>query len=165
MYENLDASTIKYLERTDDRYSKGMSETTKATICYLTLPSQSARWATQPKESPEGDDCYHAESASSMLVDRSSLDLTDEHRRRFARAMLRLALKPSVHPSQLQKSLSAASTINNLSPPQQSSTPNKDLSEEEIAKREIVTTRRITQLEQSQWPKLMLLASQTISGE
>ncbi|KAI4738869.1 hypothetical protein E4T50_10658 [Aureobasidium sp. EXF-12298] len=162
MYENLDTSTIQYLERTDTRYSFGGSETQKATICYLILPSQTAKWDTRLDDSI-GD--YYGESANSMLVDRSSLDLSEEHQRRFARAMLRLALKPSVHPSQLQKNLSATSTLGKLPSPKQApiSATDKKVSKKENAKRDAVTTSRINNLEQSQWPKLMLLASQTVS--
>jgi hypothetical protein len=165
MHENLDADTIKYLERTDSRYTSGGSDTEKATICYLTLPSRTAQWETRLDSASRDSGYYHGESASSMLVDPSSLTLTEGHQRRFARAMLRLALQPSVHPSQLQKDLSATSTIGGPPSPTKVSlsTSNTGGSRKDNAKEDTVTTSRINNLEQSQWPKLMLLASHTYS--
>jgi hypothetical protein len=163
MQENLDASTIEYMQRTHTRFS--FSEAEKATICYLVLPSRTVKWETRFDASSRDSGYYHGESANSMLVDPSSLALTEEHKRRFARAMLRLALQPSVHPSQLQKDLSATSAIDD--PPSLKkaslSTSNKKVSKKNIEKKDAIITRRISSLEQSQWPKLMLLTSQTIS--
>jgi hypothetical protein len=160
MHETLDPSTVEYLKSTEDRYSY-RSEPEKVTVCYLILPSRTAHWETLLD--PALADCgrYQGVSASSMLVDRSSLDLTSEHQRRFARAMLRLALKPSVHPSQLQDNLSAASTIGNSPSLKPSPRPasNKEVSGKDEIDPDTVTTKRIKDLEQSQWPKLMLLAS------
>jgi hypothetical protein len=100
-----------------------------------------------------------------MLVDPSSLTLTEEHQRRFARAVLQLALKPSGHPSQLTQEMSATSTIGNSSLLKKipRSASNKEVSEEEQARRDSATRKRISDLEQSKWPKLMLLSSQTYS--
>ncbi|KAH0293245.1 hypothetical protein M436DRAFT_81144 [Aureobasidium namibiae CBS 147.97] len=165
MHETLDSSTIKYLQRTDTRYSS-RSRPEKTTICLLVLPSRNAQWKTRLDESSEDFEYYHGESVISMLVDRKSLNLTDKHQRRFARALCRLALEPSVHPSQFQKELSANSTIDNPWSLEQTSLSalTKKGSEQDNAQRDAVTTRRIKDLEQSQWPKLMFLATQTISG-
>jgi hypothetical protein len=80
-------------------------------------------------------DYYYGESVSSILVDPNSVALTEEHQRRFARAMLRLALEPSVHPSQLMQEMSVTSTLGNPSSPKKvpRPAPNKDMSEEEEA--------------------------------
>lgn len=165
MHETLNTSTINYLKRTNTCYSS-RTRPEKATICYLVLPSRNAQWETRFDEMSEDLGYYHGESAISMLVDRNSLYLTEEHQRRFARAMRRLALKPSVHPSQLQKDISANSTIGNSSSPERTSlsAPTKRGSPQDNARKDVVTSRRIEDLEQSQWPKLMLLATQTISG-
>lgn len=164
MHEILDSDTTKYLKRTNQRYHF-RSGPEKATICYLVLPYQNALWETHFDPMCEGSDCYYGESATSMLVDRSSLNLTEEHQRRFARAMRRLALKPSVHPSQLQDVLSATSAISYCPSPEQttSSASNKDLPEKGNEEEDLATTRRINNLEQSQWPKLMLLSDQIYS--
>ena len=163
MHEILDSSTSAYLKRNNQRYSF-RSGPEKATICYLVLPSQNASWETHFDPMCEGSDYYHGESATSMLVDRSSLSLTEEHQRRFARAMRRLALKPSVHPSQLQQKLSAVANGPSLeTTPPVASAPSKVLSEKENEVRDVATKRRIKDLEQSQWPKLMLLSNQTYS--
>jgi hypothetical protein len=168
MHENLDADTIEYLNRTDTRHARGGSATEKATICYLVLPSQTAQWKTRLDADCIDSDYFYGQSGSSMLVDRSSLDLTAEHQRRFVRAMMQLALKPSVHPSQLQNNLSATPTLDDPPSPKKvaQSTPikkNKKVSKKGSSKKDKITARRINNLEQSQWPKLMLLARQTVS--
>jgi hypothetical protein len=99
MHEILDSSTAGYLKRNDQHYSYRRGPE-KATICYLVLPSRTAKWETRLDPSCRGSDYYYGESATSMIVDRSSLDLTEKHQRRFARAMLRLALNHQyTHPS------------------------------------------------------------------
>jgi hypothetical protein len=168
MHENLDDDTIEYLDTTHTRYSNGDSPTQKATICYLVLPSRTAQWGTRLDADCIDNDYLCGESGSSMLVDRSSLDLTAEHQRRFARAMMRLALKPSVHPSQLQQNLSATPTLDDPTSPKNAphSTSNKKntkSSKKGNSKKDDATTRRIKNLEQSHWPKLMLLARQVVS--
>lgn len=166
MHEILDFSTSAYLKRNNQRYSF-RSRPQKATICYVVLPSQNAQWKTLFDPMCEDSDYYHGESSTSMLVDRSSLNLTQEHQRRFARAMRKLGLKPSVHPSQLQQELSATSAVDNGLPlegsPRSASASSKDESGEENDVRDVATKRRIKDLEQSQWPKLMLLSNQTYS--
>ncbi|KAG9518736.1 hypothetical protein KCV07_g5331, partial [Aureobasidium melanogenum] len=161
MHENLDSSTIAYLKGNVERYSHNKAFPEKATICYLVLPTQSAQWKLRldPISRESGD--YFGESASSMLLDRNSLDLTEEHQKRFARVMLRLALKPSVHPSQLYKTLSATSSIGDSSSLRQIPLPaaNENASAEAREKKDAITTRRIQALDESQWPKLMFLVS------
>lgn len=160
MHENMDASTITYLKGNVERYSHKVSCPEKATICYLILPTQSAQWNVRldPYSRDSGD--YYGESASSMLVDRNSLELTGEHQQRFARAMLRLALKPSAHPSQLYKTLSATSSIGNSSLRQVPlPAAHENISTEERKKRDAITTKRIKFLDESQWPKLMFLVN------
>lgn len=158
MHGNLDPSIIKYLERSDKRHSSGGPETEKATICYLILPSSTEQWETRPDKTCEHSEYCWGESATSILVDRSSLALTDAQQRRFTRAMRRLDLKPSVHPSQLQKAPSGSSTTG------APASVGKSVSEEEETKEDSVITKRIKDLQQSEWPKLMLLASQSFSG-
>lgn len=159
MHEILDSPTADYMKRNDRHYSYRRGPD-KATICYLVLPSRTAKWETRLDPLCRGFDYYYGKSATSMIVDRNSLDLTEKNQRRFARAMLRLALKPSVHPSQLQQELSATSTIDNSLLPKQIPRPgsNKEVSEKEKEVRDLATTRRINDAEQSQWPKLMLLS-------
>lgn len=165
MHEVLDASTAGYLKRNDELYAYG-NQPEKATICYLVLPPRTAQWETRCDEESKNSGYYHGESASSVLVDPNSLVLSEEHQRRFARAMLQLTLEPSVHPSQLKQEMSATSTIGASSSPKKTPSPayNKDSSEEEKAARDSVIRKRISSLEQSQWPKLMLLTSQTYSA-
>ncbi|KAK6006155.1 hypothetical protein QM012_006565 [Aureobasidium pullulans] len=160
MHENLNTSTIAYLKSNVPRYSYEVTCPEKATICYLILPTQSAQWTVRldPNSIDSGE--YYGESASSMLVDRNSLDLNQEHQKRFARAMLRLGLKPSVHPSQLYKTLSATSSVGDstfrqVPPP----AADKNASTEERKKRDAITTERIRSLNESQWPKLMFLVN------
>ena len=160
MHEYLDTSTKEYLERSCGRCFS--SEDGKAVICYLTLPCQTAEWDTRLDSGCGDSGYYYGRSATSMLIDCNSFHLIEEHRRRFARAMLRLGLRPSVHPSQLQKNLSAISTNSKSSSSKRAPlvTPSEGESRKE---KEDAVTKRISDLEQSQWPKLMLLASQTIS--
>jgi hypothetical protein len=164
MHENLDPSTFQYLKRNNGRYAYRTGPE-KATLCYLVLPSRAAQWETRPDDDALSSGYYSGESGSSMLVDPSSLALTEEHQRRFAREVLQLALKPSVHPSQLTQEMSATSPIGNFSLLKKipRSAPNKEVSEEEQARRDSATRKRISDLEQSKWPKLMLLSSQTYS--
>ncbi|KAG9630540.1 hypothetical protein KCU95_g12475, partial [Aureobasidium melanogenum] len=162
MHENLDTPTIEYLKRTK-RFSHKMGNPERATICYLILPTRAAQWGTRidPECGFSGD--LFGSSANSMLVDCSSLSLTEEHQRRFARAMLRLALKPSGHPSQLRGALSAASAMSTSSSPLRQvpfPTTDGDLFVEEKTKRDTATKKRIKDLEASHWPKLMLLVDQ-----
>jgi hypothetical protein len=162
MHEILDSSAAQYLKKNDKRYYY-RAEPEKATICYLILPSRTGQWETRCDEESRNSGYYHGQSASSMLVDPSSVNLTEEHKRRFARVMLRLNLKPSVHPSQLKQGLSATSTVGNSSSQKKvpRSALNKDVSGEDKAPSDSATKKRINNLEQSQWPKLMLLSSQT----
>ncbi|KAH0016090.1 hypothetical protein KCU78_g7975, partial [Aureobasidium melanogenum] len=160
MHENLDASTIAYLKGNVERYSHKVTCPEEATICYLILPTQSAQWKVRLDPISRDSGEYYGESASSMLVDRNSLDLTEGHQKRFAQAMLRLALKPSVHPSQLYKTLSATSFIGNSSLRQfPLPAANEKVSIEERKKRDAITTKRIKSLDESQWPKLMFLVN------
>jgi hypothetical protein len=124
MQENLDTSTIEYLQRIDTRYS--FSETEKASIFYLVLPSQTVKWETRLDAEAKLSGYYHGESGRSMLVDPSSLALTEEHQRRFAQGMLQLALQPSVHPSQLQDALSATSTVDDPPSPKKAALSNSN---------------------------------------
>ncbi|KAI4723420.1 hypothetical protein E4T48_00304 [Aureobasidium sp. EXF-10727] len=164
MHENLDDSTTEYLKSTDRRFARSASDPEKATICYLVLPTQAAQWRVRLDPLCRDSGEYSGDSANSVLIDRSLLDLTEEHQRRFARAMLQLALKPSVHPSQLRGALSAASSssISSSLPLRRVPVPptDTDLSVEEKAKRDAMTTKRIKDLETSQWPKLMFLVNQ-----
>jgi hypothetical protein len=164
MHEVLDPSTVQYLRRNNKRYAYRPAPE-KATICHLVLPTRTAQWKARLDPDCSMSDYYYGESGSSILVDPNSVAVTEEHQRRFARAMLRLALRPSVHPSQLMQEMSVISTIGNSSPSKEvpRPAPNKDMSEEEKAMRDSVTKTRINDLEQSQWPKLMLLSSQTYS--
>lgn len=164
MHEILDCATAGYIKRHDPRYHF-RSSPEKATICYLILPSQNARWEANLDEDSANAGYYHSESATSILVNRSSLDLTEEHQRRFARAMRKLALKPSVHPSQLQQELFATSTTGSRPSLKQGphSASSKNVSEKHNEVRDHATTKRIKDLEQSQWPKLMLLSSHVFS--
>ncbi|CAD0097861.1 unnamed protein product [Aureobasidium mustum] len=153
-------STTEYLNRTDKRYKIAASDPEKATICYLVLPTQAAQWEVQLDPMCSSTDSVFGSSASSILVDRNSMSLTEDHQRRFARALLHLGLKPSVHPSQLRGALSATSTVSNSSTPSRQvpfPTTNQNVSFEEKTKRDAATTERIKGLEKSQWPKLMLL--------
>ncbi|KAH0359889.1 hypothetical protein KCU65_g9716, partial [Aureobasidium melanogenum] len=165
MHENLDTTTTEYLKRTK-RFSHTMFDPQQATICYLILPTRAAQWGARvdPDCGFSGD--LFGFSANSMLVDSDSLSLTEERQRRFARVMLRLALKPSVHPSQLRAALSAAPAISSSSSPlRQVPFPTTDgnLSVKEKAKRDAATKKRIKDLEASHWPKLMLLVDQNYS--
>ncbi|KAH0274306.1 hypothetical protein KCU91_g5350, partial [Aureobasidium melanogenum] len=165
MHENLDTTTTEYLKRIK-RFSHTMCDPQKATICYLILPTRAAQWGTRigPDYGFSGD--FSGSSANSMLVDSDSLSLTEERQRRFARVMLRLALKPSVHPSQLRGALSAAPAISSSSSPlRQLPFPTTDgnLSVKEKTKRNAATKKRIKDLEASHWPKLMLLVDQNYS--
>lgn len=160
MHENLDAYTITYLKGNVERYSHKVACPEKAMICYLILPTQSAQWNVRLDPSPRDSGDYYGESASSMLVDRNSHELTEEHQQRFAQAMLRLALKPSAHPSQLYNTLSATSTLDNSSLRQVPlPAANQNVSTEERKKRDAITTKRIKSLNESQWPKLMFLVN------
>ncbi|KAG9581548.1 hypothetical protein KCU77_g11685, partial [Aureobasidium melanogenum] len=150
MDENLDDATIEYLQRTDRRYSQGLFELEKATICYLILPPQTAKWRIHLDR--DCDD-FSGESARSMLIDRNSLDLTEEHRRLFTRAMSRLAFKPSVHPSQLRATLSAAFSVTGSSsrhaPPPAT---DKNPPAEEKSRKDAIITNRVKALnEKRQW--------------
>jgi hypothetical protein len=166
MFETLHESTVKYLERNHNRSSRYGRENQKATICYLTLPSRTAKWKTHLEDLFGGSDYFSGDSARSMLVDPSSLVLTEEQQRRFIRGMLHLALRPSVHPSQLKQDLSANSTISNSLPSKKASqsAPSEDAPKEESVRGDAVIKKRIKDLEQSKWPKLMLLSSHTIEG-
>ncbi|KAL2029653.1 hypothetical protein VTO58DRAFT_108845 [Aureobasidium pullulans] len=114
--ENLDETAADYLMSHDKAFAKSYREFYQATICYLVIPSKAARWKARldPILLDSGE--IFGESTNSMLLDRNSLDPTEEHQQRFARAMRQLALKPSVHPSQLQTAMSAAPPINASSP-------------------------------------------------
>jgi hypothetical protein len=165
VHEVLDPSTVQYLKRNNERYASRPAPE-KATICHLVLPTRTAQWKTRLDPDCSMSDYYHGESGSSILVDPNSVALTEEHQRRFARAMLRLDLRPSVHPSQLMQEISVTSTIGSI--PSSKAiphyTPIKDMSEdEEDAMRDRVIKMRLNDLEQSQWPKLMLLSSQIYS--
>lgn len=157
MEENLDDATIEYLQRTDERYSYNMFEPEKAMICYLTLPPQTAKWDVRLDR--DCDDFY-GDSASSMMIDRNSLDLTEEHQRLFARAMSRLALKPSAHPSQLRTTLSATPAVASSSLTRASSSAtNGDTLAKEETRKDAKITKRVKALNESQWPKLMCLVN------
>ncbi|THY48373.1 hypothetical protein D6C98_06761 [Aureobasidium pullulans] len=161
MQETLDETVAGYLMSHDKAFFRSDRELQQATICYLVIPSKAARWKVR-LDPMSMDSCdYFGESANSMLLDRNSLDPTEEHQQRFARAMRQLALKPSVHPSQLQTALSAAPPINASSPLTQTTVHKaiKKKSEKEVKKRDAAMTNRIRDLEQSQWPKLMFLVN------
>ncbi|KAH0347941.1 hypothetical protein KCU83_g6518, partial [Aureobasidium melanogenum] len=138
----------------------------KATICYLILPTRAAQWRTRIDSDWAFSGELSGSSANSVLVDCSSLSLTEEHQPRFARVMLRLALKPSVHPSQLRGALSAASAMSTSTSPLRQvpfPTTNGNPSVEEKTKRDAATKKRTKDLEASRWPKLMLLVDQSYS--
>lgn len=159
--ENLDETAADYLMSHDKAFAKSYRELHQATICYLVIPSKAARWKARldPILLDSGE--IFGESTNSMLLDRNSLDPTEEHQQRFARAMRQLALKPSVHPSQLQTALSAAPPINASSPLTQTTVHRiiEKKSDEEVKKRDAAMTKWIRDLEQSQWPKLMFLVN------
>ncbi|OBW69708.1 MAG: Exoribonuclease family protein [Aureobasidium pullulans] len=159
--ETLDETAADYLMSHDKAFAKSYREFHQATICYLVIPSKAARWKARldPILLDSGE--IFGESTNSMLLDRNSLDPTEEHQQRFARAMRQLALKPSVHPSQLQTALSAAPPINASSPLTQTTVHRiiEKKSDEEVKKRDAAMTKRIRDLEQSQWPKLMFLVN------
>ncbi|KAI5196760.1 hypothetical protein E4T42_02390 [Aureobasidium subglaciale] len=162
MCENLSDSTKKYLCDCDERFSKVHSDPEKVAICYLVLPSRSTKWEVRLDPISRESGSYYGESATSMLVDRNSLDLTEEHQQRFARAMSRLALKPSVHPSQLQTTLLASCSMTASSPslmqyPRRAK--KEQPSAEDIEKKHTAITGRIRDMEKTHWPKLMLLVN------
>ncbi|THX52019.1 hypothetical protein D6D06_07013 [Aureobasidium pullulans] len=161
MQENLDRQTTCYLKDYEKLFSETYSELQQATICYLVIPTQTAQWNMR-FNSLFGPNERFGESANSMLLDRNSLDPTEEHQQRFARAMRQLGLKPSVHPSQLQTALSAAPPITASSSLRQTTVHKVIMkkSDEEVEKKHAAINKRIRDLEQSQWPKLMLLFSQ-----
>lgn len=160
--ENLDETAADYLMSHDKAFAKSYRELHQATICYLVIPSKAARWKARldPILLDSGE--IFGESTNSMLLDRNSLDPTEEHQQRFARAMRQLGLKPSVHPSQLQTALSAAPPITASSSLRQTTVHKVIMkkSDEEVEKKYAAINKRIRDLEQSQWPKLMLLFSQ-----
>jgi len=81
-------------------------------ISYLTLPSTLAQFSTSdyPNMLP-GDNLEYLHTA---IVDVNSLILTNDHKRRFARARRFLGLEVSVHPSQLTEKLVAFSSSYNF---------------------------------------------------
>ncbi|KAH0274241.1 hypothetical protein KCU91_g5400, partial [Aureobasidium melanogenum] len=165
MHERLDTPTTDYLKRTK-RFSHRTGNPEKATICYLILPTRAAQWRTRIDSDWAFSGELSGSSANSVLVDCSSLSLTEEHQPRFARVMLRLALKPSVHPSQLRGALSAASAMSTSTSPLRQvpfPTTNGNPSVEEKTKRDAATKKRTKDLEASRWPKLMLLVDQSYS--
>ncbi|THY33935.1 hypothetical protein D6D01_02126 [Aureobasidium pullulans] len=164
--ENLDETAADYLMSHDRAFVRSYREFHQATICYLVIPSKAARWKVRldPTSLDSGE--IFGESTNSMLLDRNSLDPTEERQQRFARAMRQLALKPSVHTSQLRTALSAAPPINASSPLTQTTVPRiiEKKSAEEVKKRDAAMTNRIRDLEQSQWSKLMLLVNHVCSA-
>lgn len=164
--ENLDETAADYLKSHDKAFAKSYTDFYQATICYLVIPSKAARWKVRLDPTLLDSGEIFAESTNSMLLDRNSLDPTEERQQRFARAMRQLALKPSVHPSQLKTALSAAPPINASSPLTQTTARRviEKKSAEEVKKRDAAMTNRIRDLEQSQWPKLMLLVNHVCSA-
>ncbi|GAB7337256.1 hypothetical protein MBLNU457_g2628t1 [Dothideomycetes sp. NU457] len=75
----------------------------------LTLPSKTGKSSTEilRRYDYEEDepDRLDLKSVVPYMVDTASLVLTDDHKKRFGRAMRFLALKPSLHPSQLVREI------------------------------------------------------------
>ena len=164
MHENLDPSITEYLTRTDKRYSHRSSYPEKTTICYLALPTRTAHWKVRPDPMcrPLEDRCF-GNSASSMLLDRDSMSLTEKDKQRFTQALKQLALKASVHPSQLRETLSAASATRSTSLSSTQvplSASDQNVSAEEKTEGDEAIKKHIKDLETSTWPKLMLLVSE-----
>jgi hypothetical protein len=162
-HENLSKHSANYLRNNVKRFSHPRSNPKQATICYLAMPTQAAQWSVLLAPPFSEGDSYYGESANAMLVDHASLISTEARRQRFARAMRRLALKPSVHPSQFKHMLSAeipGARSSELRQMPFRQAKEKLLSTEETARMDAATTKRIHDLEMSEWPKLMLLVDQ-----
>lgn len=134
---------------------------------YLTLPSTSARfWAGFGLDlefaNPQPGRFMHT-----SLVDPSSLILTDEHKKRFARAMRLLALNISAHPSQLSQTLSASSSDHEIVDYDKTDVRccyhKSDLADGRIHRRDLkgMAKRLKTQEQIRSWPQLTLLLRQT----
>lgn len=87
----------------------GLEMHNDTTVSYLTIPCQLATDQVGDSDGYETDGYFHADTSLCSLIDPSSLVLTDEQRLRFNRAKKVLALKPYVHVTQLQNTVSAAS--------------------------------------------------------
>jgi len=77
----------------------------------LTLPSKTGKSSTENilRYVSEDEEPHGLQYVAPYMVDEDSLVLTNDHKKRFARAMRFLALKPSLHPSQLVREVSTFS--------------------------------------------------------
>jgi hypothetical protein len=76
----------------------------RTTISYLTLPCKSTLdtlGESDGGEDPYEYDGYHAETSSFDIVDLASLQITNEQKKRFRKAMATLGLNPFIRDCQI----------------------------------------------------------------
>lgn len=147
MHENLGDDITNYLCRNDKRFSSDHHSPEHATICYLTLPTEAVEYkAVLDRLCREGfGDVYYGRSGKSVLVTPESLDMTEAHRKRFARAMKLLSLRPSVHPTQLHGTISGFSPFHRSTKVEADTTPAQSDKADtaQVAAKDAVITARI----------------------
>lgn len=80
----------------------------QTTTCYLTLPRRSSDESKYSAvEFEEGDEFPCIEVGEAWFVDLPTLEQREKHVRQFKLVRRQLRLKPSIHPSQLTKRISA----------------------------------------------------------
>ncbi|TKA49281.1 hypothetical protein B0A49_12823 [Cryomyces minteri] len=140
---------------------------TETTVSYIILPTKFSRKTVEQNEA-FWEELYSAQTNNAVLVETSSLSLTEAHRARFVRAMKVLDLEPHSHIEELQETISAYSPkhsrgyLNAVDPVQTTTSAEKM---REIMKRQLLdkTARResksTSQLLKGTWPKLIVLVA------
>jgi len=106
MHDKFDPLTASLLED-DDRMYFGIECPSTATVCYLVLPTATAKAAPDSWDETMQTPGWNIGLAAT--VESESLVLSEANKLRFSRAMRQLCLDVHVHPSQLKSTVSAFS--------------------------------------------------------
>lgn len=146
-------------------YAAGSDHPAETTICYLTLPAIVATEDNRDGVDTEQTNVFR-DSTMSAFLDITSLTITDKQSARFGRAMQILGLKPCIHFTQLSNTLAAVSTAGSerhllTRNPKQKSLRRfyEELYYEENQESVAKAKERAKKLENSQWPRLVVFAS------